>query len=69
MLRKRFRESKRFSDPSRFPGVRGGFCAGARLLGNGRNLARGDITEKIRERIGMTGDRRAGHFRRRDRER
>jgi glycerol-3-phosphate acyltransferase PlsX len=33
------------------------------------NLARGDITEKIRERIGVTAERRAGHFRRRDRER
>jgi phosphate acyltransferase len=33
------------------------------------NLARGDITEKIRERIGATGERRAGPFRRRDRER
>jgi glycerol-3-phosphate acyltransferase PlsX len=32
-------------------------------------LARGDITEKIRERIGATAERRAGHFRRRDRER
>jgi glycerol-3-phosphate acyltransferase PlsX len=33
------------------------------------NLARGDITEKIRERIGATAERRAGHFLRRDRER
>jgi glycerol-3-phosphate acyltransferase PlsX len=33
------------------------------------NLARGDITEKIRERIGATGERRGTHFLRRDRER
>jgi phosphate acyltransferase len=32
-------------------------------------LARGDITEKIRERLGATGERRAAHFLRRDRER
>ena len=31
------------------------------------NLARGEITEKIRERVGATGERRAGHFLRRDR--
>jgi fatty acid/phospholipid biosynthesis enzyme len=31
------------------------------------NLARGEITEKIRERVGTTGERRAGHFLRRDR--
>jgi glycerol-3-phosphate acyltransferase PlsX len=33
------------------------------------NLSRGDITEKIRERIGSGGERRGAHFRRRDRER
>jgi len=33
------------------------------------NLARGDITEKIRERIGPAGERRGTHFLRRDRER
>ena len=33
------------------------------------NLARGDITEKIRERLGVTGERWAAHFLRRDRER
>src|SRR5215467_5354123 len=33
------------------------------------NLARGDITESIRERLGATGERRGAHFRRRDRER
>jgi phosphate acyltransferase len=33
------------------------------------SLARGDITEKIRERIGVTGERRATHFLRRERER
>jgi glycerol-3-phosphate acyltransferase PlsX len=33
------------------------------------NLARGDITEKIRERLGATGERRGAHFLRRDRER
>ncbi len=33
------------------------------------SLARGDITEKIRERIGVTGERRATHFLRRDRDR
>jgi hypothetical protein len=33
------------------------------------NLARGDITERIRERLAVTGERWAGHFRRRDRER
>jgi glycerol-3-phosphate acyltransferase PlsX len=33
------------------------------------SLARGDITEKIRERIGVTGERRGTHFLRRDRER
>ncbi len=33
------------------------------------NLARGDITEKIRERLGATGERRGTHFLRRDRER
>jgi hypothetical protein len=38
-------------------------------LGGGLRADRGDITEKIRERIGATAERRAGHFRRRDRER
>jgi glycerol-3-phosphate acyltransferase PlsX len=33
------------------------------------NLSRGDITEKIRERIGPAAERRAAHFLRRDRER
>ena len=33
------------------------------------NLSRGDITEKIRERIGPVAERRAAHFLRRDRER
>jgi phosphate acyltransferase len=33
------------------------------------NLACGDITEKIRERLGSAGERRAAHFLRRDRER
>jgi fatty acid synthesis protein len=32
------------------------------------SLAHGDITERIRERLGVTGERSAGHFRRRDRE-
>ncbi len=33
------------------------------------NLSRGDITEKIKERIGPAAERRAAHFLRRDRER
>jgi glycerol-3-phosphate acyltransferase PlsX len=33
------------------------------------NLSRGDITEKIRERIGPAAERRTAHFLRRDRER
>ena len=33
------------------------------------NLSRGDITERIKERIGPAGERRAAHFLRRDRER
>jgi glycerol-3-phosphate acyltransferase PlsX len=33
------------------------------------NLARGDITEKVRQRIGPAAERRAAHFLRRDRER
>jgi glycerol-3-phosphate acyltransferase PlsX len=33
------------------------------------NLTRGDITEKIRERVGAASERRGAHFLRRDRER
>ena len=33
------------------------------------NLTRGDITERVKERIGVTEPRRATHFLRRDRER
>jgi len=33
------------------------------------NLSRGDITERIRERVGPAAERRAAHFLRRDRER